>query len=237
PAESPVIASYVKKFMLGDTTANTDVKVNPYPVLDFSRWTAWWGGDRDHDFGPRHDADQNEWREGFGDAVYPGFPNNWNSNGTLVMSLQRGLHALINSGDTVLGGYQLAVAGASHPAATVSLVSGNVQADIRCFDGTSYTLTIPFPTNQPTSIPACVTTFFPDPASPQGSATAAHCTGFLEGAYFTGLGINPGPGVGNPGGPGFTTTDTTDPLVTRFNVSANGVTTKPSAPVVINFKP
>jgi len=237
PAESPVIASYVKKFMLGDTTANTDVKVNPYPVLDFSRWTAWWGGDRDHDFGPRHDADQNEWREGFGDAVYPGFPNNWNSNGTLVMSLQRGLHALINSGDTVLGGYQLAVAGAAHPAATVSLVSGNVQADIRCFDGTSYTLTIPFPTNQPTSIPAGVTTFFPDPASPQGSATAAHCTGFLEGAYFTGLGINPGPGVGNPGGPGFTTTDTTDPLVTRFNVSANGVTTKPSAPVVINFKP
>jgi predicted HTH domain antitoxin len=33
---------------------------------------------------------------------------------------------------TLLGGYQLAVSGDGHPAATVSLVSGNVQADVRC---------------------------------------------------------------------------------------------------------
>jgi hypothetical protein len=155
----------------------------------------------------------------------------------VVMSLHHDLRALINSGDTVLGAYQLAVAGHAHPDATVSLVSGNVQADIRCFDGTSYTLTIPFATNQSYSIPAGLTSFVPDPWTPQGSATASHCTGFLEGAYFTALGINPGPGVGNPGGPGFTTTDTTDALVTRFNVSANGVTTQPSKPLVVNFKP
>jgi hypothetical protein len=236
PAESPVVASYVKRFMLGDSTANTDVKVNPYPVLDFGRWTAWWGGDRDHDFGPPHE-DHQPWHDGFGEAVHPGFPNDWNSNGTVVMSLHHDLRALINSGDTVLGAYQLAVAGHAHPDATVSLVSGNVQADIRCFDGTSYTLTIPFATNQSYSIPAGLTSFVPDPWTPQGSATASHCTGFLEGAYFTALGINPGPGVGNPGGPGFTTTDTTDALVTRFNVSANGVTTQPSKPLVVNFKP
>ncbi len=151
------------------------------------------------------------------------------------MSLNHGLHLQIDSGDTVLGGYQLAVRGDAHPAATVSLVSGNVQADVRCFDGSSYTLTILLPTNQSYSIPANEDSFFPDPTTFQGSATASQCSGVLEGAYFTALGISSG--TGNPGGPGFTTTDMADPLETRFQCSANGDRTGRSAPLTVNFQP
>jgi hypothetical protein len=171
----------------------------------------------------------------FRDLVYPKFPNDWNTGGTVVISLEHGLHTQINSGDTVLGSYQLAVRGADHPAATVSLVSGNVQADIRCFDGSSYTLTIPLPMNQSYSIPAGESSFFPDPTTFQGSALGTQCSGVLEGAYFTALGISSA--IGSPGGAGFTTTDTAYPLRTRFQVSTNGVTTRPSTPLVVNFQP
>ena len=57
----------------------------------------------------------------------------------------------------------------------------------------------------------------------------------IEGAYFTGLGISSG--VGNPGGPGFTTTDTADPLLMRFQVGANGRRSGPGAPLSVNFNP
>ncbi len=228
PAEAPAIAAYLDKFLLGHATANTDVEVNPYPTLDYGRWTAWWG--RDH----RQDEDD-DGRER-GEAVYPKFPNDWNTAGTVVMSLGHGPNRLeINAGDTVLAGYQLGIRGDGHPAATVSLVSGNVQADVHCFDGRSYTLTIPFPMSQAYSIPASSEAFFPDPTTLQGSATATQCSGVLEGAYFTALGTSSG--AGNPGGPGFTTTDMTDPLATTFRVTANGERTKPRAPLVVNFNP
>jgi hypothetical protein len=216
PAEAPAIAAYLDKFLLDDATANTDVKVHPYPALDYTRWTAWWGKD------PRGD-------------VYPEFPNDWNTMGTVVTSLKHGHPLRINSGDTVLAGYQLAVRADAHPAATVSLVSGNVQADVRCFDGRSYTLTIPFPTNQSYSIPANEALFFPDRTIFQGSAITTQCKGVLEGAYFSALGTSPG--TGNAGGPGFTTTDMADPLETRFRLSVNGDTTGPRAPLTVNFQP
>jgi len=236
PAEDPAIAAYIDKFLLGDATANTDVEVHPYPALDYSRWTAWWGEGQNH----RTLGEDEDRREGHdGDksrrVVYPKFPNDWNTMGTVVMSLKHGLRVQINSGDTVLAGYQLAVRGDAHPAATVSLVSGDIQADVRCFDGRSYTLTIPLPTNQSYSIPANEESFFPDATTFQGSATATQCSGVLEGAYFTALGISPG--TGNPGGPGFTTTDMTQRLETRFRVSSNGDTTRPRAPLTVNFQP
>ena len=224
PAEAPAIAAYLDKFLLGVATANTDVEVNPYPTLDYSRWTAWWGNREEGD-------DDDESRE----FVYPKFPNDWNTGGTVVMSLKRGERLRINSGDTVLGSYQLAVGGDAHPAATVSLVSGNVQADVRCFDGRSYTLTIPFPTNRSYSIPANDDSFFPDPITFQGSATATQCNGVLKGAYFTALGISPG--TGNPGGPGFATTDSADPLETKFSCSVNGDTAERRTPLTVNFHP
>jgi len=233
PAEAPAIAAYLDKFLLGDATVDTDVEVNPFPMLDYSRWTAWWGDDSNHHqhegLRERHGGDES------GEVVYPNFPNDWNTGGTVVMSLQRGRHLHINSGDTVLGGYQLAVRADDHPAATVSLVSGNVQADVRCFDGSSYTLTIPLPANQSYSIPANKNSFFPDPTNYQGSGTATQCAGALEGAYFTALGISSG--AGNPGGSGFTTTDMADPLETRFQVSANGDKTRPTTPLTVNFQP
>ncbi len=63
PAESPSIAAFVDKFMLGNATVNTDVEVNPFPALDYQRWTAWWG------------------------SHTPSFPDNWNSGGDVVLSL------------------------------------------------------------------------------------------------------------------------------------------------------
>lgn len=231
PAEAPAIGAYLDKFLLGNTTANTDVEVNPFPALDYSRWTAWWGGNQEHDQG------RDQGHEGHESAGHPKFPTDWNSEGTVVMSLQYDPHLRIDSGDTVQGGYQLAVRGKTHPAATVSLVSGNVQADVRCFDGSSFTLTIPLPTNQAYSIPANTNAFFPDPTTFQGAAAATQCTGpgVIEGAYFTALGISSG--VGNPGGPGFTTTDTTDPLETTFRIGAKGATSRPAAALIVDFDP
>ncbi|MGH9567041.1 MAG: hypothetical protein ACRD4I_13720, partial [Candidatus Angelobacter sp.] len=121
PAESSAIAAFVNKFMLGDTTANTHVEVNPYPNLDYQRWTAWWGGDMYND---------------------PKFPTDWNpGDGTAMMGFDRNdrgghfsgwpfgnlwgfgdpRHLWINSGDTVQAGYQVALGGHAHPDATVTL--------------------------------------------------------------------------------------------------------------------
>jgi hypothetical protein len=239
PAESPVIASFVNKFMLGQGTVNTDVHVYPnpanttdygypivvaggnyayyFPTVNYRRWTDWWGTDN------------------------PVFPDNWNTGGTVLMSLDNipGLPGFlgfpgsvrINSGDTVEGGYEL-MQGGKHPASTVSLVSGaNITADIVCQGGNTYTLTIPIPT-QSYSIAAGNNGWLPsnNPSSPlvfQGSTTATPPTGVAAcvggrttHAYFSAMGLSEG-GDGNPGGPGFLTTDVLDPLNLRFHVVDN----------------
>ncbi len=227
PAEqAPAIAAFFDKFLLGDQTVDTKVRVHPYPELDYRRWTAWWGDRNGHHHRNGRRGD---------DFVYPGFPNDWNTEGTVVVSLKHVPRLRINAGDTVLGGYQLAMRGREHPEATVSLVSGSVQADVRCFDGRSHTLTIPLPANESHAIPAGDQSFVPDRTTFQGSATSTGCSGVLQGAYFTALGISPG--TGNPGGPGFTNTATESPLVTRFRVSVDGRATPPSAPLIVNFGP
>jgi hypothetical protein len=43
PVQRPEIEAFVDKFLLGDTTANTDVHTHPWPKLDYSYWTEWWG--------------------------------------------------------------------------------------------------------------------------------------------------------------------------------------------------
>lgn len=228
PAESPVIGAFVDKFMLGQANVSSDVEVDPFPNLDYQRWTAWWGR---------------------GPSAYPHFPDDWNTGGTVVMALNgpAGWQSMfdspvferIDAGDTVQAGYQLQIPG-NHPAATASLVNGKITADIRCLDGSSYSLTIPLPANQSYSIPADDSLWVPGEGTWQASATAPGCAsgdprGFLEGAYFTAMNVSTG--VGNPPtGTGFTTSDTTAPLITRFSVGANGRQTRPSEPVTVNFK-
>lgn len=228
PAESPAITAFVDKFMLGQSNVSSDVEVSPYPNLDYRRWTAWWGR---------------------GPSQYPQFPDNWNTGGTLVMSLTtippwQGLFDLpgflpINTGDTVAAGYQVQIPGGNNPAATASLANGRITADVRCFDGSSYSLTIPLPRNQSYSIPADSSQWVPGAGTWQGSATSTGCAdgdsrGFLEGAYFSAM--NVATSIGSPPtGTGFTTTDTADPLVTRFSLSANGRQTRPSGPVAVDF--
>jgi hypothetical protein len=203
PAEAPAILAYVDKFMLGQSAVSTDVEVFPtnppltydYTKLDYGRWTAWWGSND------------------------PKFPNDWNpGDGSLILSMIRPVD--INSGDMVLAGYGLYMGGA-HPAATVALAGGNVQTDVSCPDGSSYTLRVPVP-DQSYSISANNNNWLPSPNqnSPlvyQGSAKGAVCSGGVaKSAYFSALGVNNG--VGNPPlAPGFSSTDTTDPLNVRFH--------------------
>jgi hypothetical protein len=241
PAESPVIAAFVDKFLLGRPGVDTDVHVAPYPHLDYRRWTQWWG---------HHGTDD-----------YPTFPDNWNTGGTVVMSLSGGwAHRwfgsrggdhhrwvdspdalLVDAGDTVQAGYQLKIPGTTHPAATVSLVNGNIQADIRCFDGNFYTLTIPLTANQSYAIAAGNGEWTPENGALQASATAPGCAdghprgGVLEGAYFSALNVSTG--IGNPPtGTGLTTSDPANPLMTRFSLSVNGENTRPSPPLTVNFQ-
>jgi hypothetical protein len=218
PAEAPAIAAFVDKFLLGDATANTNVEVNPYPKLDYSRWTAWWG------------------------KQHPTFPNNWNpGNGSVIISMTRPIR--INSGDTVWAGYALSMPD-GHPAATISLAGGNVQTDVTCPDGSSYTLTIPLP-NQTYSIPTNDGSWFPSPnqKSPlvyQGSTTASGCNGGVARSfYLSALGVSAGTG-NPPAAPGFSTTDTTYPLNVRFHFTSatdDGAGGSWSPTVTINYRP
>jgi hypothetical protein len=216
----PAISAFVDKFMLGDAAANTDVQVTPFPTLDYSRWTAWWGTDN------------------------PKFPNDWNpGDGTLVMHMNRPLD--ITFGDTVLAGYDLYMDGA-HPDATVSLKGGNVTTDVSCPDGSSFTFSIPLP-DQSYSIPALDNAWYPSPNQKsasvyQGSATnnsTSACTGgAVKDSYFSALGTSVG--TGNPATPGFTSTDTTDPLNVRFHCNvgdSKGAGGSWSPTVTVNYTP
>jgi hypothetical protein len=217
PAEAPAIAAFVDKFLLGEATADTNVEVNPYPRVDYSRWTAWWGRQE------------------------PRFPNNWNpGNGSVIISMARPIR--INSGDTVLAGYALSMPD-DHPAATVSLAGGNLQTDVTCPDGSSYTLTIPLP-NQSYSIPANDGSWIPSPNQKnplvyQGSTTASGCNGGVARSfYLSALGVSAGTG-NPPAAPGFSTTETTHPLNVRFHFTSatdDGPGGSWSPTVTINYK-
>jgi hypothetical protein len=244
PAESAPIQAFVNKFMLGER-ADTDVEVYPnpadttdygypimvgsggyayyFPTMDYDRWTDWWGSNK------------------------PEFRDDWNTGGTVLASLHGDLE--VNSGDTIEGGYELMLGG-DHPAATVSLVSGaNISTDISCVDGSSYTLTIPLPA-QSYSLAAGDNAWNPaaDPNSPlnyEGSATATAPTGYpacvsgrVTHAYFSANGLSEN-GDGNPGGPGFTTTDITDPLTVKLHIldSTTGKHAGHGPPVTVVWTP
>jgi hypothetical protein len=251
PIENAPLTAFIDKFMLGQADVNTDVEVYPtpanagspittaggdyaydFPTMNYRRWTDWWG------FGP------------------PQFPDNWDTGGTVVASLGPvgagpfGFWPLeVNTGDTVEGGYELALGG-SHPAATVSTVSGaKISADIFCQGGNSYTLDIPLPAQsysiaagdkswQPTVTP-------PNPPVYQGSTTATlpagvpECVhGIVTAAYFSTTGLSEG-GDGYPGGPGLLTTDVTDPTFLRFNLldQTDGAGTYYGWPLIVNWNP
>jgi hypothetical protein len=41
--QRPAIEAFVDKFLLGNTTVNTDITTHPYAQLDYQRWYKWWG--------------------------------------------------------------------------------------------------------------------------------------------------------------------------------------------------
>ncbi|MBN8877733.1 MAG: cadherin domain-containing protein [Sphingobacteriales bacterium] len=43
-SQVPAISAFVDKFLLGNTSVNTDtVTIHPYPNVDYERWYKWWG--------------------------------------------------------------------------------------------------------------------------------------------------------------------------------------------------
>lgn len=42
-SQRPEVEAFVDAFLLGDESANTDVTTHDYDVVDYSRWTEWWG--------------------------------------------------------------------------------------------------------------------------------------------------------------------------------------------------
>jgi hypothetical protein len=217
PTEAPAITAFVDKFLFGKNSEDSDVEVNPFPTLDYKRWTAWWGT---HPHGE------------------PQFPTPWVAAGTFVLPLNTA-HLKVDAGQTVQAAYQLMIPG-SHPDAMAILMNGNVQADVSCADGSSYTLAIPLTANQSYSIPANNNAWVSNSSTPQGSAPAATCgakpgRAVIQDVYLSSLGVSPG--NAKPGGPGFTTTDTSDPLDVEFSCSADGVSTGFSTPVNVNLQP
>jgi len=215
PAEAPVIASFVDKFLPGKATEQTDVETAPFPTLDAKRWTAWWG---------THPKGE------------PQFPTPWvAAGGTFELPLSP-THLKVDAGQTIQAAYQVMIPG-THPDATATLVTGDVQADVACGDGTSYTLRIPLTAGQSSSIPANSNAWVS--GSAQGSATAAACGaapghGTVQAAYLSSLGISAKSATA--GGPGLTTTDTADPLDVEFSCSVDGVSTGNSAQVDVNLR-
>jgi hypothetical protein len=254
PIENAPLTAFIDKFLLGQATVNSDVEVYPtpanagnpitvaggayaydFPTMNYKRWTDWWG------------------------TSNPAFPDNWNTGGTVVASLDNYANfwnffdfddrPWIQTGDTVEGGYELTLGG-NHPAAKVSLVSGaKITADIACPGDISYTLNIPLPA-QSYSLTAGDNSWQPssDPNSPlvyQGSTPAtppsgvsACVGGHAIHTYFSATGLSEG-GDGNPGGPGFLTSDVTDPLNLRFHVldSSNGQKAAYDSTITVKFNP
>ena len=260
PAEAPAIASFVSKFMLGKA-ADTEVRVYPngpgqptqapsgdyqttvtypdypyyFPKMDYRRWMDWWGTNN------------------------PVFPNDWNTGGTLVLSLDSfpgfegfgsfGNSLWINSGDTVEGGYDFLLGG-NHPAATVAFEEGRIETDVSCPGGNSYTLTIPLQSSQTYPIAAGSNSWVPSasqnsPTAYEGSVTAtppagasACVEGHTTGAWFTALGIQDG-SAGDAAGPGILPSDWTDPLFVRFHSAdtKTGTGGQWSFPVTLNPNP
>jgi hypothetical protein len=42
-SQRPAIEAFVDKFLLSNTSVNTDITVHPYPTVDYERWYEWWG--------------------------------------------------------------------------------------------------------------------------------------------------------------------------------------------------
>jgi hypothetical protein len=257
-AQLPEMAAFINKFLLGQNVSS-DIEVYPNPyvqeetappytlpmgdfsglyispagtpfptdypylfsTMDYSRWTQWWG------------------------SGLPIFPNDWNTGGTAVLG-EISWPTEINANDTIEGGYVLAMPG-KHPAATVTVANANIQTYVLCPDGSSYTLSIPLPVDQAYSFAANSNGKQPNPTVYQGSATNPGCSaggrGLTISSYFTVVGVQDGY-AGDGAGPGFITTDTTDPLnVTFQSKDANtgqGSSSKPAVtvnPNPLNYHP
>ncbi|MEN3324406.1 T9SS type A sorting domain-containing protein [Mariniflexile soesokkakense] len=57
-SQRPAIEAFVDKFLLGDTSVNTDIGVHPYPDLDAESWYDWWGTGNSSNLKPLVGVDQ-----------------------------------------------------------------------------------------------------------------------------------------------------------------------------------
>lgn len=219
------VAAFVDKFLLGDESADTHVRVQPYgDEFNYRRWIGWWGKGRPQLLG--------DWNPGNGKIVTSLDPDacrhdRGRGRGRGCGRGHGHAHGMfVEEGATVLAGYAVKVPG-EHPESTISLVGGSVQLDILNRDGRSYTLTVPFP-NASQLIPANDTSWFPtddedDPLGYQGDVVAGF-GGRVTGVYFSAIGKGQPPdgsGAGTPAGPGLAT-DTGEPVKVKFHVDTGG---------------
>ena len=45
-SQYPEVEAFVEKFLLGNSTVSTDVKIHPFEHVDYKRWFEWWGSDK-----------------------------------------------------------------------------------------------------------------------------------------------------------------------------------------------
>lgn len=194
-SQTPVIANFVDRFLLGIESVDTNVRIHPYGEdFDFQRWISAWGGDS-------------------------GLPRDWNpGNGKFVQYLDRPL--TIAPGSTVRAGFAVSLPSA-HPDAIATMVGGSVQLDVVNSDGRSYTLTLPFENNLTVRIPQNVTNWVPsaEQNSPDiyQASGVADVGGSVRRIVFSAVGANLTDGAGNPAGPGLWT-DRGGPVSVRFRV-------------------
>jgi hypothetical protein len=129
-----------------------------------------------------------------------------------------------------------------HSAATVTVANANIQSDVLCPDGSTYTLNIPLQVNQKYSFAANSNAPQPSPIAYQGSTANPGCStggrGRAINNYLTVVGVQDG-FAGDGAGPGFITTDTTDSLnvtyQTKDATTGRGSPLKPT--VTVNLFP
>jgi hypothetical protein len=93
-SQVPAISAFVDKFLLGNTSVNTnDISANPYPTVDYERWYKWWG--TGNPTFPNTPAGRSIWLE----AECGTFGSNWNlindaaASGGRYVTVQSGLNS------------------------------------------------------------------------------------------------------------------------------------------------
>lgn len=261
--ETAYVAQFINKFLLGQNVS-TDVEVYPaqptdgsgnpkhyYPInfatMDYQRWTSWWGTDSAQF--------PNDWNTGGTADLWFNNPITINTGDTVAAGYAIQMPATNHPAATVK-------LNNAHVQTDVTCNDGSsytLEIPLYATYGTGQSYTIPagntswYPSSDPTNAATYqgsisgtggtvpVITSWND--NVKGSIVNPGCANGAPGragrAYFVALGAQDGT-TGDPAGPGFVTTDTTQsPLAVRFHLAdaTTGQGGAWSAPITVNQLP